>query len=202
MMQINALITSVGGIVGQGIIKSLKHHNLCSKSKKYYYNLFGTDIIFDSAGLFRVDKFSIIGKPTDEAYIDSIISICCKNNIHLVFVGSDEELHKISSYRKQIEAESSAKVIVNPLSVVETCRDKFRTFEFLKDNNLNFIPSCLDANYETFVKEYGFPLIIKPREGFGSKLLFIVNNDDELKFAIASIKKKQMEAFASKIPTK
>ena len=189
MMQINTLITSVGGIVAQGIIKSLNYHNRYSKDKKYNYNLFGTDIVFDSAGLFRVDKFSIINKPGEKAYIDSLTDICSKNNIHLIFVGSDEELHKISNYREQIENGSSAKVIVNPPSVIETCRDKYKTYEFLKKNNLNFIPSCIDSDSELFVKEYGFPLVIKPREGFGSKLLFVVNNADELKFAISSIKK-------------
>jgi carbamoyl-phosphate synthase large subunit len=34
MKQINALVTSVGGIVAQGIIKSLKYHNKYSKDKK------------------------------------------------------------------------------------------------------------------------------------------------------------------------
>ena len=63
MEQINVLVTSVGGIVAQGIIKSLKYHNKYTKNKKYYYKILGTDIIFDSAGLYRVDKFSIIDKP-------------------------------------------------------------------------------------------------------------------------------------------
>ncbi|MBA3978378.1 MAG: ATP-grasp domain-containing protein [Nitrosopumilus sp.] len=189
MRQINALVTSVGGIVAQGIIKSLKHHNKYSKNRTYEYNIYGTDIIFDSAGLFRADRFSIINKPKSEDYVDSIINLCSKNNIDIVFVGSDQELPKISINKKLIENDAPAKVLINPHGVIETFRDKYKTFEFLKENNLNYIPSCLDTEYDGFTKEYGFPLIVKPCEGSGSKLLFVVNDNDELDYAVSSIKK-------------
>src|SRR3989337_2937316 len=107
MKQINALVTSVGGIVAQGIIKSLKHHNKYSKSESHNYSIHGTDMLFDSAGLYRVDKFSIVGKPDSEGYLDSIVNICSKNNIDIVFVCSDNELLKISNNKKLIENDTS-----------------------------------------------------------------------------------------------
>ena len=57
MKKINALVTSVGGIVAQGIIKSLKFHNKYSENKTHAYTTYGTDIAYESSGLFRVDKF-------------------------------------------------------------------------------------------------------------------------------------------------
>lgn len=189
MKQINTLVTSVGGIVAQGIIKSLKYHNKYSKDKNHSYSIYGTDIIFDSAGLFRVDKFSIIDKPISDGYVDSIVNICSKNNIDIVFVCSDNELLKISNNKKLIEKDTPARILTNPHNVIETCRDKYKTFEFLKNNNLNYVPSCLETESEEFVKEYRFPLIVKPCEGSGSKLIFIVNDDNELNHAISSINK-------------
>ncbi|MEJ7642639.1 MAG: ATP-grasp domain-containing protein [Candidatus Nitrosocosmicus sp.] len=189
MKQINALVTSVGGIVAQGIIKSLNYHNKYSIDKSHRYGIHGTDIVFDSAGLFRVDKFSIIDKPKSGGYVDSIVNICSKNNIDIVFACSDDELIKLSNNKKIIETDTPAKILTNPHDVIETCRDKYKTFEFLKDNNLNYVPSCLETESEGFIKEYGFPLIVKPCEGSGSKLMFVVNDDNELNYAIASIKK-------------
>lgn len=189
MKQINALVTSVGGIVAQGIIKSLKYHNKYSENKNHRYGIHGTDIIFDSAGLFRVDKFSIIDKPKSDGYVDSIVNICSKNNIDIVFACSDDELLKISNNKKLIETDTPAKILTNPHNVIETCRDKYKTFEFLKNNNLNYVPSSLETESEGFIKEYGFPLIVKPCEGSGSKLIFVVNDNNELNYAIASIKK-------------
>jgi carbamoyl-phosphate synthase large subunit len=189
MKKINALVTSVGGIVAQGIIKSLKFHNNYSENKTHDYIIYGTDIAYESSGLFRVDKFSLIGKPDSEGYIDSIISICNNNDIDIVFIGSDVELAKLSNNQKQIESNTHAKILTNPFDVIERCRDKYKTYQFLKENNLNYIPSCLVEDSEEFIKEYKFPLIVKPCEGFGSKLFFIVNDGDDLAYAVSSIQR-------------
>src|SRR5919112_1486000 len=153
MEQINVLVTSVGGIIAQGITKSLKYHNRYKENKKYFYNILGTDIIIDSAGLYRVDKFSIINKPENENFIQSIIDLCIRNNIDLIFIGSDEELIVFSKNKEIIESKTSAKIISNPTNVIEICRNKFNTFQFLKKNNLNYIPSCLVTESDEFIKE-------------------------------------------------
>ena len=62
----------------------------------------------------------------------------------------------------------------NPYKVIEICRNKYKTFEFLKKNNFNYIPSCLPNDSREFVKENNFPLSSKPCEGFGSKFFNIV----------------------------
>jgi carbamoyl-phosphate synthase large subunit len=189
MKKINALVTSVGGIVAQGIIKSLKFHNNYSENKTHDYTIYGTDIAYESSGLFRVDKFSLIGKPESEGYIESIINICNNNDIDIVFIGSDVELSKLSNNQKQIESNTHAKILTNPFDVIQRCRDKYKTYQFLKENNLNYIPSCLAEESEEFIKEYKFPLIVKPCEGFGSKLFFIVNDGDDLTYAVSSIQR-------------
>jgi carbamoyl-phosphate synthase large subunit len=187
MKQVNVLITSVGGIVGQGIIKSLKYNNLYSENKTHHYNIHGTDLVYDSSGLYRVDKFSIINKPETEQFIDSIINLCTNNNIDIIFIGSDIELPIFSKNKKKIESKTSTKVIVNQLKVIEICRDKYKTFEFLENNNLNYIPSCLAKDSEDFIKDNKFPLIVKPCEGFGSKFLTIAKNNTDLNYAISTI---------------
>jgi carbamoyl-phosphate synthase large subunit len=189
MKKINVMVTSVGGIVAQGIIKSLKYYNKFSKNKEYTYDIMGTDIIYDSAGLYRVDKFSIIDKPESENFVPSLIDLCIDNSIDLVFIGSDIELNSFSINKNLIESKTGTKIICNPSNVIETCRNKYETYKFLKDNNLNYVPSSLENDSEAFVKDYGFPLIVKPCEGFGSKFLNIVNNKDELSYAVSSIKK-------------
>jgi len=188
MKKINVIVTSVGGIVAQGIVKSLKYHNKLSKNKEYQYNILGTDIVYDSTGLYRTDEFSIIQKPDSQQFVQNIIDLCNDNYIDLIYIGSDIELNSFSINKKIIEDKTGATIICNPLNVIEICRNKYKTFEFLKENNLNYIPSCLDDEYEEFVKEYGYPLIVKPCEGFGSKLINVVNNIDELRYAISSIK--------------
>jgi carbamoyl-phosphate synthase large subunit len=188
MKKINVLVTSVGGIVAQGIIKSLKYHNKYSKNKTYNYNIHGTDIAYDSSGLYRVNKFSIIEKPDKKRYLNSIINLCKENNIDVVFIGSDLELSTLSKNKKLIESKTHAKILTNPSNVIEICRDKYKTYEFLKKNKLNYIPTCLIEDSEEFIKQNRFPLIVKPCEGFGSKFFYIVKDNNELNYAVSSIK--------------
>ncbi len=189
MKRINALVTSCGGIVAQGIIKSLKYFNKYTKDKDHYYNIVGSDIVYEASGLFRVNEAALIKKPDDDAYIETIVELARENNIHAMFVGSDLELKVLSQNKKRIENETNAKILTNPFDVVEICRDKYRTFEFLKENKLNFIPSSLEDNLPDFIKEHPFPLVVKPCQGFGSQLFSIVKDHKELDFAVSSIRR-------------
>ena len=118
---------------------------------------------------------------------ESIIDLCIDNNIDVIFVGSDIELAIFSKNKEIIESKTSAKIITNPSNVIEICRNKYKTFEFLKKNNLNYIPSCLTEDSDEFIKENKFPVIVKPCEGFGSKFLNIVKDKTELNYAISII---------------
>lgn len=188
MKEINVMVTSVGGIVGQGIIKSLKYHNNYTKKKKYKYSILGTDLSYDACGLYRINKFSIISKPTSKNYIKSLIDLCNKNDIDIVLPGSDVELPVISENQEILENKTKAKIVTNQKNIVDLCRDKYSTFQFLRENKLNYIPTCLPEEVDSFLKDYRFPLVAKPREGFGSKLIYIAGNLEELSFAVKTIK--------------
>lgn len=198
MKIINTIVTSVGGIVAQGIIKSLKYHNIYHSDTGHGYKILGTDINFEAAGLYRVDKFSIVNKSSNRNYLKNIIGLCIKNKIQVLFIGSDVELPILCKYQDEIENKTGTKVITSRENIVNICRDKYLTNEFLEKNNLNFIPTCLPENLDSFIKEEKFPLVVKPREGFGSKLFHIVKNRDELEFAIRSIKNANWKPMIQK----
>ncbi|MDR4491255.1 MAG: ATP-grasp domain-containing protein [Candidatus Nitrosocosmicus sp.] len=189
MKTVKVMVTSAGGIVAQGIIKSLKYHNGSEGKKQHKYKILGTDISYDAAGLYRCDKFAIVKKPDQKDYIRNLIDICSQEKIHVIFVGSDIELPILCKTKDLLEDRTGAKVITSQENIVEMCRDKYLTNEFLIKNNLNSIPTCLPAEADLFLEKNHFPLVVKPREGFGSKLLSIVHNKDELEFAVKTIEK-------------
>ena len=187
MKSINVVVTSAGGIVAQGIIKSLKYHNKYTRSKKHEYKILATDISYEAAGLYRAHKFSLIPKPTAKEYLKSVVDLCNRNKIQVLFIGSDVELPLLCENKTFIEDKTGAVIITSQPHIVEMCRDKYKTNEFLKENNLNAIPTCLNHEIDDFLKDYKFPLVVKPREGFGSKLFQIVNSIEELEFASKAI---------------
>ena len=98
----------------------------------------------------------------------------------------------IGKSREQIENETGAKVLTSSIEVLVTARDKWKTFEFLNENNLPCPASLLpededDDKKERFIQEFGLPVIVKPREGYGSKHFYVVNNKDEMNYAISKI---------------
>ena len=184
----NVLVTAVGGIVAQGIIKSLKLAN-ASNNSPVKYRIIATDTSAQAAGLYRCDSGILVPPASSPNYINSIINISRERNIHAIYVGSDEELTSLANAKQQIDNKARAKVLTNPIHVIITARDKWKTFQFLKENNLPSAASSLPEDNEEFIREFGFPIVVKPREGYGSKHFYVVNNKAEMEYAICNIQK-------------
>jgi len=184
----NVLVTACGGIVSQGIIKSLKLSNM-KKDHTVMYEIVTTDIDAQATGLYRSNAGIVVPSTSSPDYIDSIIKICQEKNIRAIFVGSTEELLPITFAKEKIEKETGAVVLTNTIDVISTALDKWKTFEFLKKNNLPCAESSLPENQEEFIERFGFPLVVKPREGYGSLHFYIVNDRDEIRQAISAIQK-------------
>ena len=186
MVNANVLVTGVGSILGQGIIKSLKlANNQHSSSVKY--KIFSADMSPQAAGLYRCDKAFLIPAPSSDEYAEHIIKICKENEIDAVFVGTDEELMPLAALKDRIKKESDATLITNPENVIKIASDKWTTYEYLKENNISCAKSALPEDSNAFISEFGFPIVVKPREGHGSLHFYVVNTDDELKRVISFI---------------
>jgi carbamoyl-phosphate synthase large subunit len=184
----NVLVTAVGGIVGEGIVKSLKFANM-DEGSPVKYKIIGVDMNDQAAGLYRCDFGKLIPPASSTDYLESIMRIVRENDIRAIYVGSDIELVKLAHAKPELESNSNAVVISNPLDVIGAARDKWKTFQFLEKNNLPRAMSCLPEDKEKFMERYGFPLVVKPREGYGSLFFNIVHNSDEMQYALDVIRR-------------
>jgi carbamoyl-phosphate synthase large subunit len=172
-MKLNILVTASGSAVGQGIIKSIKGSSLSC-------DIITTDSQPYAAGLYRGKAAYIVPLAKSSNFVEEIIKICKKEDIHGICVGTDYELLKFAENKKLIERETDTKVIVSNPKNIKIANDKWLTYKFLKENNLPYIPSVLYKEADDIVNKEGFPLIVKPRIGDSSKNTFIVNNKEEL----------------------
>lgn len=193
-MNAKVLVTAVGGIVAQGIIKSLKLANL-SDNSVVKYRITAGDMSAQAAGLYRCDSGILLPSATSTDYIERILKIARDEDMDAIYIGSDEELLIIGNSKKRIESESKAKVLSSPIDVLTTARDKWKTFLFLKQNNLPVAESALPADDEKFVKEFGYPIVVKPREGYGSLYFYLVRCKSEMQQAISKIEKAGWHAL-------
>jgi carbamoyl-phosphate synthase large subunit len=182
----NILVTAAGGIVGQGLIKSLKLSNKCGNSS-VAYNILGADMNPLAAGLYRCNTGIVVPPAQSPDYVEVIIDICKSKAIAGIFVGSDSELLILTAAKERIEKESGAKVLSGPLDAILIARDKWRTYEFCKANNIHCADSALPQDREHFVREFRFPIVVKPREGYGSVHFYVVHDVTHMEQAISAI---------------
>ena len=187
MKKSNVLVTASGGIVAQGIMKCLKISNEQKKSN-IIYKIFATDTNAKAPGLYRADVGVLVPPVTAPNYLNAIIKLCIEKKIKAIFIGSDEELLPLTKAKKEIESKTGTIVISNPIDVLLKASDKWKTYEFLKENGFPCADSSLLQDQVRFIKEYGFPIVVKPREGHGSLHFYIVYNSRELENATNAIR--------------
>jgi carbamoyl-phosphate synthase large subunit len=106
----------------------------------------------------------------DEAYIPFLLQYCKENKIGVLLSLFDIDLPILAKNRNAFE-EIGVKVIVSDLEFVEICNDKWKTYEFLKNNGFNVPKTYLNLQRVMLALESGelhYPIIIKPRFGCGS----------------------------------
>ena len=178
-MNAKVLVTAAGSIVAQGIIKSLK---LAQR-----YSIVAADMSPLAAGLWRCDAGVLVPAVSSPDYVEGIIKICNDSGIEAIFCGSDDELLALAGAKQEIESRTGAKLMTGSLDVLEVARDKWLTYEFCRKNGLDCAPSALPEDRREFAREFGFPLVVKPREGYGSLHFYVANSEDEMDGAISRI---------------
>ncbi|MEG1410475.1 MAG: ATP-grasp domain-containing protein [Romboutsia sp.] len=156
-------------------------------------NVVAADLSSTAPALYHADKHHLICRISDDKYIEEVIEICNKEDIHLIVPTIDTELYKLSQAKEKIECETKAKVHVSDLEVIEICRDKYNTQDFFERNGFK-VPRLITKEIIE-EKDYKFPLFIKPLNGSSSIDTFKVNNENELKFFLDYVSKPLVQEF-------
>lgn len=181
------LVTSAGTIVAQGIMKCLRLAG-SHRTSHVNYRVVAVDMSPSAVGLYRGDVGIRVPPAASPTYIEGVIKICRDEGVRAVFIGSEEELLPLSRNAARIEKESGALVVADYQTVL-TGRDKWKTFKFMKKNNIPCAHSSLPDDGESFVREFGYPVIVKPREGHGSLQLHLARDSRELRRAVSDVKR-------------
>ncbi|WP_323585279.1 ATP-grasp domain-containing protein [Aliarcobacter butzleri] len=174
MERINVLVTGAsGGGVGEQIIKALKLSSLNLK-------IITTNVNKNSKGLLDGDIGYIVPYASDDKYIPTILELCSKHNIQVLFPGSEAELTVIGKHR-EVFIQKGILVPINDEKVIDICTDKTKTMTFLKENGFAFPKNITVRNTEDIKKIDFLPAVIKPSiGGGGSKDIMIAQTKEEV----------------------
>ena len=170
MNKINVLVTGCGGDIGQSIGKILNQVNFINE-------LYAIDINQNNAGKFIYKNFSLGLPCNDPNYISFLYELINKYKIDILIPISEPELRFFSQQDNlNIFGE---KIITANLESLKIGFDKFKTSEFLKENNLLYPETfkIRDCNLKEIKK---YPVVLKHSKGSGSKNIFIAQNEETL----------------------
>ncbi|MEI2419085.1 ATP-grasp domain-containing protein [Arthrospira platensis SPKY2] len=127
----------------------------------------------------------------DKSYISFLINYCRDNAIKAIIPLFDIDLPVLAAHESDFQ-EVGVTLVCSSQEVCQICNDKFRTYNFLKDNRIN-VPqtyiSLKDAHAALKKGILNFPIIVKPRWGMGSIGVYVAENLDELDVFLKKVKR-------------
>jgi len=171
-------ISGVGGAVGQGIMKCLSISNLSVE-------VCAIDVQPLSAGLFRSEESVILPKPEEAGGLNVWEQTMKERDIQALIPGSDHDLLPLASIRDNWSNRDITEVLVSDPELVGNCRDKALTSQILEKAGITAPKSVWDVTLNearSWAKDTGYPVVVKPRDGYASRNVNVAWDEEELRF--------------------
>jgi len=157
------LVSGIAGDIGFGISRILRSWGI-------FDQIDGMDVSEDHPGQLVLDECQKAPRADDANYLDWLDDYIKRRSIDLFIPTSEAELLRISN--AEIHELSGAKVLINRPDIIGTCLDKFATLNFLRSKDI-----AVPQHGRVGVDHPGsFPVIVKPRQGRGSKGLQVISS--------------------------
>jgi carbamoyl-phosphate synthase large subunit len=172
------LITSVGSLVGQNILDSIEERRKDLK-------IIGLNSIAESQRIYRCDRAYLVPQTASPDFTVAFQDIIEKEQPDIILPGRDYDIVFLANYKKK-NSYKNALIPVGEPHLAEMMLDKYQTHLFAEKYGLPYAATILyrnssdEASLKAFVQEYGFPLLVKPREGFASMNVIIITNNHQL----------------------
>lgn len=169
--RVNVMVSGASGVVGYGILKSLESsaYNRISSTIKQYSAANKFSEVFELAP----NTLSIEYK----AWLENCLR---RNKVSIAFPGIDADMYWWSENRELFKI-NNTQVVLNNAELINLCRDKWLFYQKLKETECSIflIPTLIEGNYNQLRKELGSRLFIKPRQGFGSKGVSLIETEQD-----------------------
>lgn len=167
---------------GINTIKSLK-------MAKFGGKILATDSDPLSAGFHKADDFCVMPLAKDEhAFVEKLFQNVKQYAVDLLMPSSGHDIYLYSKYKAELEALGATPVVSDPENM-EICRDKLKTYNFLRTD---FQVPFTSSDSKEVDK---FPIIAKPRFGKGSRDVIKIENENELRCVVSQFRDMIFQEF-------
>lgn len=176
-------MTSVGGDIGRDALR-------CFQAHPSPIELYGIDMDPYAAGQQLVKGFDIAPSGREEAaYLSFIQKKIEEWDIDVICPISEVEIQFFDKSRALFK---NTPLMMQSHSVLEISLDKFNTAEWLKSQGL---PHPQTQLFEHYSGGYGWPVIVKDRQGYGRHSVHLANNEEELSAYASRLKRPIVQKY-------
>jgi carbamoyl-phosphate synthase large subunit len=177
MKVITVIVTGVGAIIGQGIIKGLK-------SSKYEVEIIGVDLNKASPGSYFVDTF--VQKPVvseDSAeYISFWQKVVVEHSADLIIPSLEVDMNFLDRHR-EFFLSLDVQIALNSPDLIRCTSNKWTFLNVLSEIGYEKIPSTRSKVWSEVIDSLGLPpFILKPLIGSGSRGIVHIDNESDLTY--------------------
>jgi carbamoyl-phosphate synthase large subunit len=130
--------------------------------------------------LYHADAKVSVPRVDDPGYVAALARVVAEHDVRLVVPLTDLDQEIVSAAR---DALAPALVLAPPPDVCRTMGDKYLAHRFFEDHG---IPSPRTWLPDDVPADARYPLLVKVREGFGSRHIYQANDEVQLAFHLAS----------------
>jgi carbamoyl-phosphate synthase large subunit len=128
--------------------------------------------------LYHADQHALVPPYGSEGYVSRLAELVQEHGIGLVVPLTDLDMTVLAEHRDEL----GATVLLPDAEVVERANDKYATHLFLERHGIDSPAAWLP---EELPADLPFPVLVKPRRGFGSRNIFVASDHVELDFHLA-----------------
>jgi carbamoyl-phosphate synthase large subunit len=139
-----------------------------------------TDLDPLAPALYHADRRALVPPVSDPGYVGALAALVAEHDIRLVVPLTDLEQEIVSAAREALEP---ALVLAPTPNVCRTMGDKYLAHAFFSEHG---IPSPRTWLPDDVPGDARYPLLVKVREGFGSRHIYRADDPDELDFHLRS----------------
>lgn len=180
------LFLSGGSLVGLNVLS-------CLHGRRKNLRLITTNCIAEDPGIYEYDRVYLT-PPTSGCsieYMNSLNEIISNENPDLVIPCRDEDVLAVALMRENASVDEKNRFLCGNVEIAQVLLNKQRSWEFSHQYKLPFATSLSgDAPKEEilkFAELHGYPIIAKPKEGFASKGVYLILNEEQLLNRTASM---------------
>ena len=150
------LVSGASGIVGYGILRSLKDAG-CT--------LIGTTIYEESPANCFADVVELAPLTSSPDYIPWLTATIEKHHVDMIIPAIEADMSAWNKHRAELESTGTF-VLLNRPELVELCLDKWAFYQKLTEAGFRH---CIASSLEPDFEQFPLPFLLKPRCGFGAR---------------------------------